>query len=218
MKRFVASICALAALATPAFASTIAQWTFETSAPTTAGPYAPEVGAGSTTGGHAGAAAYSSPVGNGSAKSYSANTWAVGDYWQFVGSSTGYTSLVLDWDQTSSNTGPRDFQLQGSVNGGAYANIGAVYVVLANATPNTPWSSGTYNAAYHYTVVLSAAYDNAATVSFRLTDASTVSANGGAVAATGTDRVDNFTISGTTPEPASLALIALGGLAMFRRR
>src|SRR4051812_39869141 len=55
----------------PAQADTLAQWTFETSVPTTAGPLAPEVGSGSALAFHIGASTYSNPVGNGSNESFS---------------------------------------------------------------------------------------------------------------------------------------------------
>src|SRR5438105_15687052 len=95
----VASALALVFSGAPSAQAQIAQWTFETSAPTTAGPIAPEVGSGSASGSHAGAAVYSSPAGNGSVHSYSANTWAVGDYWQFQTSTLGSSGISLSWDQ-----------------------------------------------------------------------------------------------------------------------
>jgi len=53
-------------------ADIIATWTFETSVPTTAGPFSPEVGSGSALGYHAsGSAVYSNPAGNGSLESFS---------------------------------------------------------------------------------------------------------------------------------------------------
>ena len=90
-----------------ASASVIADWTFETSQPATAGPFSPETGAGSATGSHAGAAVYSTPAGNGSSHSFSSNTWAVGDYYQYQVSTTGLDDISIQFDQTSSNTGPR---------------------------------------------------------------------------------------------------------------
>ena len=226
MKRIVSLAAALAAVSLmTAKADTLADWTFETSIPATAGPFSPEIGSGSALGFHAGAATYSSPAGNGSAHSFSANTWAVGDYWQFTVSTLGYTGIQISFDQTSSGTGPRDFGLYYSVNGGAYAQIGANYIVLANASPNPPWNSVTSSSLYTFTpslVSLGSALDNATTVSFQLVDMSTVSANGGAVAAGGTDRVDNFVVSATpVPEPATTTLCLLGGLAglvVLRRR
>ncbi|MFO0839548.1 MAG: hypothetical protein U1D55_13615 [Phycisphaerae bacterium] len=196
--------CAAAACLTAlsgglALADTIAQWTFEVSIPATAGPHAAEVGTGTAVGFHAnGAAVYSNPVGNGSVESFSSNTWTVGDYYEFNVSTTGYNTITLDWDQTSSNTGPRDFQLSYSTDGVNYSPIGGVYVVLANATPNPVWSTATPQPIFHFgPIAAPAAVDNQATVSFRLVDSSAISANGGAVAAAGTDRVDNFTINGT---------------------
>src|SRR5277367_2253104 len=91
-------------------ADTLADWTFETSLPTTAGPFTPEsglnMGTSQATGSHAGAATYSSPSGNGSTRSFSSTTWAVGDYYQFTTSTVGYSAVQFQFDQTSSNTGP----------------------------------------------------------------------------------------------------------------
>src|SRR5262245_51144726 len=86
--------CAFAAVfcaASSASAGIIAQWTMES--PTTpadstdsaTGPtVAASTGTGSLNGVHASAASdWTTPAGNGSAESYSVNTWAVNDYSQF---------------------------------------------------------------------------------------------------------------------------------------
>jgi hypothetical protein len=80
-------------------AQTVAQWTFETSLPATAGPFSPELGSGSASGSHAAAATFSTPAGNGSTHSFSANTWAVGDSWQFQVNTLGFNNVGLSWDQ-----------------------------------------------------------------------------------------------------------------------
>src|SRR6201999_760898 len=84
-------------------ADDIARWTFETSQPITAGPFAAEAGAFATTsfasGSHVSTATYSSPSGNGSLHSFSSDNWSVGDYYQINTSSLGYTQLNLYLDQ-----------------------------------------------------------------------------------------------------------------------
>jgi hypothetical protein len=215
-KLLAVSAFAFAAFAGPANADTVAKWTFETSAPLTAGPFSPEIGAGSAIGFHAGAATYSSPAGNGSAKSFSSNTWAVGDYYQFQVSTLGFNAVSLSWDQTSSNTGPKDFQLQYSTNGSTFTSF-ASYAVLANGgSPNASWNGTTPSSAYGFTFNLSSitSLNNQAAAYFRLRDNSTVSANGGVVSSGGTDRIDNFTVSATpVPEPETYAML-LAGLAV----
>ena len=208
-------------------ATMIASWTFETSQPATAGPFSPESGAGSASGFHAGAAVYSSPAGDGSSHSFNSNTWAAGDYHQFQVSTTGLQQVDLDWDQTSSNTGPRDYNLEYSTDGTNFTTFGSTYEVLANAAPNAVWNATTFSNSYEFNVDLSSvtAINNAANVYFRLVDADTISANGGTVATAGTDRVDNFTVTASpvsVPEPSSvfLAALAVTGLGLFsvRRR
>ena len=90
MKKLIALAALTAVSAVPSFAQTIATWTFETTSEAI-------TGSGTTLTGIAAelwhrarlrrftpsSATYSSPAGNGSAHSLSANTWAVGDYTQF---------------------------------------------------------------------------------------------------------------------------------------
>ncbi len=223
---------ALLAMSVSASASavTVAQWDFEpTKTPadssntaTYPNAIAPTVGSGNASGVHDDATTdWSTPVGNGSANSFSSNTWTEGDYYQFQTSTTGYADVMLSWDQTSSNTGPKDFKLSYSTNGTAFTDFTS-YSVLANGSPNTAWASGSYNAAFNFNFDLSAitALDNQANVYFRLTDISTTSANGSVVATGGTDRVDNFTvIAAPVPEADTYALMLAGmGLVGFLAR
>lgn len=217
-------------------ADTIAQWTFEslTLSPsltnaTSAFGIAADAGSGTASSSHASALTiFSTPVGNGSAKSLSANNWAVGDYLQFQVSTLTYSGISVSYDQISSSTGPGQFTLQYSTDGSTFTPFGSQYTVLVNASPNT-WGSVTPVSASSYTYDLSSitALDNASTVYFRVVDTGTLSAsqaNGGATApaASGTDRVDNFTVFTTpVPEPSTIALAGIGGVAALfalRRR
>jgi hypothetical protein len=158
------------------------------------------------------------PAGNGSANSWSANGWDVGDYWQFSVDATGYMALQVGWDQVSSTTGPRDFDLRWSTNGVDFTTF-VSYVVLSNAAP--AWTSSSYTNKYSYRYDLSSvtALDNSPSVVFRLVQTSTTSATGGTVASTGTDRIDNVFVF-AIPEPSTVLLVGLGlvGLVTLRRR
>jgi len=235
MKSKILAILLLVAATIPVRAISIATWTFETSPPadlnnsTTISGIAADSGTGTASGVHASAATdWSTPVGNGSANSLSANTWAVGDYFEFQVNTIGFFDIFVSFDQTSSSTGPRDFKLQYGTGSGFtdFAN----YSVLENgASPNPSWAAsgaGLPSSAYSYSFDLSAiaAIEGAATVNFRLVDTSTTSAGGGTVASTGTDRVDNFTVSATAtpsvPDTGSSAIllsIPLLGLIAFRQ-
>jgi autotransporter-associated beta strand protein len=182
------------ALADP---TVVADFTFETSMPATAGPFAAEIGNGSALGFHAGSTVYSTPAGNGSAHSFSSTAWAIGDYYQFQVSTVGAPNVALNWDQTSSNTGPRDFVLQYSTNGTTFSTFGSQYSVLANNAPNPLWSATINHPEFNFNLDLSSvtAINNQPNVYFRLLDNSTNSAAGGTVAAGGTGRVDNFTVT-----------------------
>lgn len=213
-----------AALATPSlsFGDLLSSWTFETSAPITAGPHAAEGGlvGGQALGGTGGT--YSSPAGQGSARSFSSNTWDVGDYFQFSTNSTGYENVQLSFDQTSSNTGPSDFKVQYSTDGTTYTDF-ANYDVIANgqASGFVNFWGATPLTGYSYTFDLSSitALNNDASIFFRLVDTSTITPNGGTVGAAGTDRVDNVSISASPiPEPGSLTVLGLAALTAVKRR
>lgn len=233
MKLKLTSI-ALHLLAASIHATTINQWTFETSQPATAGPHISEAGSvpGQATSFHsASGATFSNPVGNGSGESFSANNWNAGDYWQFVVSTIGYAEIKLNWEQTSSRTGPRDFKLQYSVTGLSYSDFSSFIVLENNGSNGGEWGVSTYHPEYSFSADLSgiAAIEDVSEVYFRLVNTSIASANGGTVAGGGTSRIDNFTVMGTkistppvsTPDAGSsflLLSLALGGLVGMHRR
>jgi hypothetical protein len=100
------------------------QWYFEDTSPLITGSgtslsgIAPEFGSGTASAFHASPlTVWSSPVGNGSSHSFSADHWAVGDYWQFQISTIGLAPDFITYDQTRSSTGPAQFKLSYSTDG-----------------------------------------------------------------------------------------------------
>ena len=203
--------------ASSVFGATIAQWTFETSIPTTSGPLTPELGSGSATASTGGT--FSNPAGWATAESWSSTAWDSGDYFQFQVSSVGYVDIAVSWQQTGSGTGPRDFVLQYSVDGSSFTTFASYSIT------NDSWNASSAPGASVKSFSLSAitALNGDASIFFRLTQSGTTSVNGGTVAAGGTGRVDTFTVTGTAvPEPSSFAAFAgigaLGFCALRRRR
>jgi hypothetical protein len=219
MKKILLTLTALAATALAAQAQTsIASWTFEPDPlPTNVtnvaiGPFSPAVGSGIFTGLHAtNVTVWSSPVGNGSANSVSANNWAIDDYFQFQFSTLTFSNIAITWSHFRSSTGPANFSLR-------YSTDGSSFTTFTNYAPSTnSWSSSSNNVASIFTADLASitAIDNQSDVYFRLVADSAPSAN------TGTSRIDNITITGV-PEPSTYAMLALAGAGfagyVIRRR
>lgn len=219
-------------LSVSAQAVELVKWDFESLASTfivtatSPGSIGASIGSGTATGSNLGSI-WTSPVGNGSARALSGSFWAVGDYFQFEASTTGYRDVSVSFDQTSSGTGPREFKLQYSIDGTSFTDVGN-YKVLQNTTTGgrTSWNSNStfLQSAYSISFPLSGttAVNDRASVFFRLTMWDTPAANGGPVNTVGTSRIDNFTVTATAvPEPATYATLAgvsLVGLAAWRRR
>lgn len=204
-----------------ASASTLANWTFETLTLSTAYTNVPpngwctnvaaEAGSGVASGFHATTtAAFSTPAGNGSAKSLSANNWSVGDHYQFAVSTLGAQNVVVSFNQVGSATGPRDFNLQYSINGSAFTT----FTSYSLPSSVTSWSAGSSNSLSAFSFDLSSvtALNNVSMVYFRLADASTTSINGSTVGTAGTDRVDNFAVNATTGTPPAISGISPSSL------
>lgn len=189
------------------FADTLANWTFETSVPATAGPHAAEAGINAASsfasGVHAsGSTVYSNPAGNGSAESFSSTHWAIGDYYQFTTSTTGFGNLSFSWHQSRSATGPATFDLAWSIDGSSFTTLVDNYVV-----PEATWSSGSTHAGSIFGAISApAGLANQPLVYFRLI------ADSAASSTAGTNRVDNIVISATA---VPLPLAVWGGLGLL---
>jgi hypothetical protein len=165
--------------------TTIADWTFDTTQPTTAGPISPEVGNGSATA--SGLTSITDTGGNPSTgKSFSGPGWNVGDCWQFQVSTIGFQGIAISFDQEGSATGPSQFTLQYSTDGNTFTPFGSAFSL---GTTATKWVS--------QNIDLSSitALNNVSTVYLRVVDTSTTAINGSAVGSSGTSRIDNVLVT-----------------------
>jgi hypothetical protein len=222
-------------------ASTLADWTFESSSLASYVPgantattnfYADlglEAGTAAVFGLHAGSATYSSPLGNGSLDSLCSTVWAQGDYYQFSVNldliDNSYSTFKVSYDQTGSSTSPKTFYFAYSLNGVNFIKFGSDYGLPSGVS----WSGSSPNHATQFSDDLTSitTLDTARTIYFRIVDDSATTGGaigGGSVGTTGSDRIDNIVVNATiipTPEPSPLALAALIGavcLVAFGRR
>ena len=195
--------------------TSLASWTFETSLPSNSGPYVPETGTQTATAEArcvhvSSSTAYAANQGNGSAKSFWANTWAVGDYYEFRISTLGLTGIQLSFDQTSSSGGPRDFKISYSINGGGTFSDLITYTVPVSDGAAIVWYPTPVNPASSLSFDLSSfgALNNQSSLILRLVCASSTTLTGGSLSSSGSSRVDNILVSAsatdTTPPVISL--------------
>jgi hypothetical protein len=222
---------ALAAIAvipsTSADAAVVAKWTMATAitSATTgsnftygAADQGENASGSSLSGYHAQAnAAWTTPSGNGSTYSLSSDKWSQGDYYQIVVQTAGYENFQISWDQTRSSTGPSDFRMSYSTDGGTTFTTAMNYSVIqagAIGSGTNSWSA---------TGAVQAAFANASGVLSTPSGASSLIVRfvaTGLNLGNGTNRIDNVTVNGTAvvPAPGAIALLAAAGLAGMRRR
>ncbi len=140
---------------------------------------------------------WTTATGNGSTKSLNSNTWSVGDYYQFASSLSGFQNIKLSYDQTGSNTGPKDFKLQYSTDGITYNDFGTSYSIT-----NDSWTTTTHKSisTQNYDLSSVSTLNNASSVYFRIVCTSTAAISG-TFSVAGAGRIDNFTINGDNITP-----------------
>ncbi|NDD57497.1 MAG: DUF5011 domain-containing protein, partial [Verrucomicrobia bacterium] len=183
----------------------LARWTFESAtlsgSSTNSAMLKPEEGLQTNTAQafswHLGNSTYSTPAGNGSAKSFSCNTWNTNDFFQFNLSSAGYRGLKFKFDQTASGTGPLRFKLSYSIDGVNFVDVQNYDIPKTNNVP-VGWNSTNLNSNSTLSFDLSSlsVLANKTNLSLRLVQRDTVSMTNGIVQSGGTCRVDNVEISG----------------------
>ncbi len=210
---------AMIATASAASADVIAGWSIPTAVTaTTAATYSygaanlgAQVSGSMLSGTHSSAStAWSSPAGNGSTYALSSNGWNVGDYYQISLATTGYNAVSVAWDQTRSSTGPAGFEAVLSVDGGStFSSLGSYTVNQVSWSTSVPVTTSSFAS-------VASAADNQASVIIRF---KVVTA--GTSTTTGTNRIDNISVTGTVvpvPSPGAIALVGLAGLVARRRR
>jgi len=149
----------------------------------------------------------------------SSDYWTIGDYYQASLATTGYNDISLKFDITRSATGPKNFKVNISTNGGTTWSTVSTVTVAQNAAPPTGagvWNSTTYNSLYTTTIhsfYFPAGVANQASLLIRWISTSAASSFAGSA------RIDNVQINGTLiPAPGAAALVGLAGLIARRRR
>lgn len=121
-----------------------------------------------------------------SSNSISANSWNNGGYWIMKVSTIDYENLTFTAKMRSSNTGPKNFQLSYSIDGGTnWTNVGEP--VALTTTLSAKYSG----------VSLPAEAANCASVWLKLEMIGTTAVGGNEVASGGTSNINNIVVSGT---------------------
>lgn len=107
-------------------------------------------------------------------------------YWQVSFETTGVSNIKLSSVQRSSNTGPKNFKVQYSINGSDWFDVSGASVTLANN-----WTTGILN-----NVSLPSACENQSLVYLRWIMTSNLQVSSGNVTNAGISRIDNIKIVG----------------------
>ncbi|MEB1805896.1 MAG: thermonuclease family protein [Bacillaceae bacterium] len=137
---------------------------------------------------------YPAGTGGSGTFAYNTNSWNDGageKFYKINFETIGFKNIKLSSKQNGSNTGPRDFKLQYSLDGSDWKDLGKEIVVANN------WNAGVVD-----NLTLPTEVENKENVYIRWLMTSNTSINGGTVASGGTNRIDDIVISGN---PATLS-------------
>ena len=126
--------------------------------------------------------------GNGTGSAPNANNWQSGEnskYWMIQFNTQGLENLRLSSMMRGSNTGPRDFTIEYSLDGTTWAAVPA-----STFQVNTGWTGGVTS------LPLPSDLNDQSNAWLRWIMTSNVSVNGGTVASGGTNRLDNIVVTG----------------------
>lgn len=114
------------------------------------------------------------------------NSGSGSKYWQVSFTTLGINNMKLSSAQRSSNTGPKDFKVQYSLNNTSWADVPGATITVEN-----DWIGGVLTS-----IVLPSDCDNQPTVYLRWIMTSNLQVNSGNVAAGGTSAIDEILIIG----------------------
>lgn len=131
---------------------------------------------------------YVAGFGSGS-RAINSNGWNSNEdnYWLAMFSTEGFENIKLSSKQYGSNTGPKDFTLEYSLDGQSWTDVPHTTIEVGNN-----WTNGVLS-----NVFLPLAVNDEDTIYVRWLNTSNVSVQGGTIGNTGTNRIDDVVISGT---------------------
>lgn len=137
---------------------------------------------------------------------------------QLLTSTSGYEDITVSFDVRKSNTSSRFLQFQYTTDGTTWVDFGDL---LDGNAGDTWFNNNSFDLSSVSAVENNANFGLRVVAAFDPAGSGYLSSNSASAYATsGTVRYDMFTVSGTqvVPEPATLAALGLGAMALIRRK
>ncbi len=134
-------------------------------------------------------------AGGGIDKCATVTDWSAGTgnvYWSVTISTLGYYSMELSSKQSSSGTGPRDFKVVYQVGSGSWLDLPGASTIVCTTAFSTAGTGSISN------IVLPSSCDNQSSITLRWILTSNTAQNGGAIASSGTSKIDDIMIKGNS--------------------